>query len=407
MRFLSHLPKHLSKARTWAVPIGIALVCAGIAVWQTHESAPAEGRSAVAKPVSQTAVPVDTTIVLRKDVPIFLAGLGTVQAFNTVTVKVRVDGELQKVAFVEGQDVKAGDLLAQIDPRPLQAQLDQAESKRVQDEALLANAKHDLARFTELAKREYATRQSLDTQVALVAQLEAAIRGDQAAIESARVQLGYTTILSPIDGRTGIRQIDQGNIVHATDQTGLVVITQLQPISVIVTLPEENLPDLTKAMAAGTVAVAVLSRDEKQQLDEGTLALIDNQIDQATGTIRLKATFPNRDHRLWPGQFINARLRLSTLQGVLTVPSTAVVRGAQGEFAYVVKPDNTIELRWLKLMNVGEDLAVVADGLAEGERVVTAGQYRLQPGAQVAARDVTATSESAPMATQSAAPLTR
>jgi len=407
MTFHTRVLARLSRRRTWAILAGVLILCAGVAAWQTYGHVPAKGEGAAAKPASPTAVPVEAAMVARKDVPIFLAGLGTVQAFNTVTVKVRVDGELQKVAFVEGQDVKTGDLLAQIDPRPFRAQLDQAESKKVQDEALLANAKQDLARFTELAKREYATRQSLDTQVALVAQLEAAVRGDQAAIESAKIQLGYTTIVSPLDGRTGIRQIDQGNIVHATDQTGLVVITQLHPISVIFTLPEESLPDLTKAMAAGVVSVAALSRDEKDHLDEGTLALIDNQIDQTTGTVRLKATFPNRDNHLWPGQFINARLRLSTLHDVLTIPSTAVQRGAQGQFAYVVKPDNTVELRWLKLTSIGENVAVVADGLDEGERVVTAGQYRLQPGALVAARDVTATAATAPETTQAAAPPTR
>src|SRR6266478_5675100 len=313
---------------------GLAMIVAlsgGYIGWH-YRAAP----NAAAAPLAaaQPAIPVSVATAARRDVPIYLTGLGTVQAFNTVTVKTRVDGEIVKVAFTEGQDVKAGDLLAQIDPRPLQAQLDQATAKLAQDEAMLENAKLDLARFQTLGQREFASRQSVDTQAATVRQLEATIKGDQAVIDNARVQLGYTTITSPLDGRTGVRLVDQGNIVHASDTAGLVVITQLQPISLVFTLPEDNLAAINRAMADGPLKVIALSRDEKDQYGEGTLSLVDNQIDQATGTIRLKATFANADLALWPGQFVNARLLLRTERNVVTVPSDAVQRGAQGMYAY-------------------------------------------------------------------------
>jgi multidrug efflux system membrane fusion protein len=311
-----------------------------------------------------------------------------VQAFNTVTVRSRVDGELQRVAFTEGQDIKAGDLLAQIDPRPFKAQLDQAIAKKAQDEAQLANARQDVQRYTDLIKQNAISRQTLDTQRALVTQLEAAIKGDEAAIENAAVQLGYTTITAPISGRTGIRLIDQGNVVHASDATGLVVIAQLQPISVIFTLPEDNLPEITREMAAGPLQVSILSRDEKTELDIGTLSLIDNQIASATATMKLKAIFPNTANHLWPGQFVKARLLLRTQRNVLTVPSAAVQRGAQGLFAYVVRPSQTVELRPLKVGQIESTVAVIEEGLNPGEQVVTAGQYRLQPGARVQARSI-------------------
>jgi membrane fusion protein, multidrug efflux system len=346
-----------------------------------------EPASAQAPPAPPPAIPVEAGTAAKADVPIAEIGLGSVQAFNTVTVKVRVDGELQKVDFTEGQSVKAGDLLAQIDPRPFQAALDQAIAKKAQDEAQISNAKVNLQRDENLVVRQFATQQTVDNEKAQVAQLEAAIQGDDAAIENARVQLGYTTITSPINGRTGIRLIDQGNIVHATDTTGIVVLTQLHPISVIFTLPEDDLPAVSEAQAKGPVTVTALNRDDKGVLDQGTLALVDNQIDQATGTMRLKATFPNPNDRLWPGQFVNIRLLLRTDHNVLTVPSGAVQRGPSGLYVYRVKQDNTVELQPIEVGPNGDHVTVVTAGLQPGDRVVTNGQYRLQPGAHVAVAD--------------------
>jgi multidrug efflux system membrane fusion protein len=358
----------------------IAVIGGGYAGW--HSRFVINSRAAPL-PAPPPAVPAQVSPAERRDVPVYLTGLGTVQAFNTVTVKTRVDGELTKVAFTEGQDVKAGDLLAQIDPRPFQATLDQAVAKKAQDEAQLANAKVDLQRFTNLAARDYATHQQLDTQRALVAQLEAQIKGDQAAIDSAQTQLDYTTITAPLNGRTGVRLVDQGNIVHATDATGLVVVTQLEPISVIFTLPEDDLTKVKAAMAAGPVPIIAASRDGKQRLAEGTLALVDNEIDPSTGTIRLKGTFPNKDGALWPGEFINVRLLAQTDRNVVTVPSSALQRGPEGYYAYVLKSDQTVEMRRLEVGQIASGVAVVDGGVSEGEQIVTSGQYRLQPGARV------------------------
>ena len=321
--------------------------------------------------------------VQQKDVPIYLDGLGTVQAYNTVTVHVRVDGQLQKVAFIEGQDVHAGDVIAQIEPAPFQAQHGQNQAKKKQDEAQLANARLDLKRNADLLEQKIATQQQYDTQKALVDQLEATVKADQAAIDSATVQLDYTTIVSPIDGRTGIRQVDQGNIVHATDVNGLVVITQLRPISLIFTLPEQTLGQIQKEVSSHDITVLAVDRDNSTLLGEGKLAVIDNQIDTTTGTIRLKANFPNDDLRLWPGQFVNARLLLSTRRNGLVVPASVVQRGPEGPYAFVIKDDQSVEIRPVKVAQIEKDEALIDEGLQLNERVVIDGQYKLQVGSHV------------------------
>nr|WP_052120398.1 efflux RND transporter periplasmic adaptor subunit [Inquilinus limosus] len=321
--------------------------------------------------------------------PVYLTGLGTVQALNTVTVKSRVDGQLQTVAYKEGQHVTAGQTLAQIDPRPFQAALDQAKATKAKDEAQLANAQLDLTRFENL--KQYATAQSVDTQKALIAQIQAQIEGDQAAIDNAATQLSYTTITSPLNGRAGIRLVDQGNIVHATDAGGLVVITQLHPITVIFTLPEEDLPEISAQMAKGPMTVFADTRGDDKPLDQGTLELVDNQIDQATGTIRLKATFPNKADQLWPGQYVDIRLLLRTEANVVTVPAGAVQRGPDGLYVYAIKPDGTAEVRPVGVGQITGGTAVIESGLDAGDSIVTAGQYRLQPGTRVQVREAAAT----------------
>jgi multidrug efflux system membrane fusion protein len=329
-------------------------------------------------------VPVVAGLVEQKDVPIYLEGLGTAQAFNTVTVRSRVDGEVHRIAFVEGQDIHTGDLLAQIDPAPFQAELDQSIAKKAQDEAQLAVAKITLSRDKELLASKILAQQDYDTQLALVDQLQATVKGDQAAIESARVQLAYTTITSPLDGRTGIRQVDQGNIVHANDANGLVVITQLRPISVVFTLPEQNLGRIQERLVTGeALSTIALGRDDHTVLGEGKLAVIDNQIDTSTGTIRLKATFQNDDLKLWPGQFVNVRLLLETRKAGIVVPASVVQRGPDGTFAFVIGNDLSAVVRPIKVAQVQQNEALIAEGLNPGERVVVDGQYKLQAGAKV------------------------
>jgi membrane fusion protein, multidrug efflux system len=367
--------------------IGLTLVAvAGIvAVRYFMNGEASKGRPAGAdRGAQQPPVPVVAGAVEKKDVPIYLDGLGTVQALNTVTVRARVDGEIKKIAFVEGQDVKAGELLVQIDDAPYLATYDQAVAKKAEDEAQLANAQRDLERYNDLAGKKVISSQQLDTQKALVRQFAATVNADEAAVESAKVQLDYTKVVAPISGRTGIRLVDQGNVVRAGDLTGLVVLAQFQPISLVFTLPEQTLTSIDKeAAAAGKLRVLGVDRDNKTVLDEGTLSVIDNQIDTTTGTIRLKATFPNERLQLWPGQFVNARLLLSVRKDGLVVPASVVQRGPQGTFAFVIKADETVEIRPVKIGPIEKGEALIEEGLELGERVVVDGQYKLQPGSRV------------------------
>jgi multidrug efflux system membrane fusion protein len=329
-------------------------------------------------------VPVVAGKVEQKDVPIFLDGLGTVQAFNTVTVRPRVDGELTQVLFREGEDVKTGDLLAVVDPRPYQAAMDQAVAKKAQDEAQLGNAQVVLKRNTDLLARKVLDQQTFDTSRFTVDQFQATVQADQAAIDNAKTQLDYTQIKSPIDGRIGIRLVDVGNVVHATDTSGIVVITQLQPISVVFTLPEQSLQAiLNQGGAHGGLPVSALDRGNTTALDQGSLTVVDNEIDQTTGTVKLKATFPNNDLKLWPGKFVNARLVLTTRKNATVIPSSVVQRGPQGTYAYVIKPDKSVEMRPIKIAQTEASLALVDNGLQPGEEVVVDGQYKLQSGAHV------------------------
>jgi multidrug efflux system membrane fusion protein len=354
----------------------VALLVVAVVAWRWLGAKPVP----TAKP---KAIAVDVATVNRADVPLYLEGLGTVQAFYTVTITARVDGQIEKVAFKEGQDVRKGDLLVQIDPRPYQAALGVAIATRDKDRALLANAHRDMDRYAELEPEDLASKQTVDTQRALIAQLTAQIKGDEAAIDNARTQLDYTTIRSPIDGRTGIRQVDPGNNVHATDTTGMVVVTQLEPISIIFTLPEEAFGQLSQALAHGTVTATAFSRDDKEELDHGTVELIDNQIDQATGTIRIKVILPNKQRRLWPGQFVNVRVMTQMQRQVLTIPATALERGPDGQFTYVVQPDSTIKVAPITAGEQTGDIVVVEKGLQAGDKVVASNQYRLQPGSLI------------------------
>ncbi len=375
--------------KVWGLLAVLSMVVAGV-VWTGQRPPPTVNAPAAAG----RPVPVEAATAARRDVPVLLQGLGNVQAYNTVTVRPQVDGQLIQVAFTEGQTVRAGEVLARIDPRSYQAALDQALAKKTQDEAQLANARNDLQRYSGLLEHNYSSRQQYDTTRSLVAQLEAAVRGDQAAVDSARVQLGYTTLTAPLEGRAGIRLVDQGNIVRAGDSGGLVTITQMQPISVVFTLPEKTVTRLVKGMTAEPPPVVVLSRDGKETLDQGRLTLVDNQIDPATGTIRLKATLPNRDGLLWPGQFVTVRVTVEIRLQALSVPATAVLRGQQGAYAYVIKADGTVEMRPLTVGPIADGMAVIESGIAEGETVVTAGQYRLQPGARVEVRAPSAVARS-------------
>ncbi|MDB5370774.1 MAG: efflux transporter periplasmic adaptor subunit, partial [Roseomonas sp.] len=328
-------------------------------------------------------IPVTMTAATQRDLPLTLDTLGTVQALASVVVRTQVDGQLMEVTFREGQDVKAGDVLARIDARTFQAALAQAEAKKAFDAAQLANARVDLGRYQSLLQASGVTRQQVDTQRAQVAMFEAQIQQDQAAIDTAKTQLDFTTIRSPINGRTGLRQVDTGNIVRGSDATGIVTVTQLRPIAATFSLPQQELPRLQRAMAAGAVPVGSIPAQPGEVVERGMVLTVDNAVDATTGTVRVKATFPNDSGRLWPGSFVNLRLRMEVVSNAIVVPLVAVQQGPRGAYAFVVKADNTVEMRNLTLGAVTQAEAVVREGLAVGEQVVTSGALRLNPGSRV------------------------
>jgi multidrug efflux system membrane fusion protein len=369
-----------SRTILWLVVL-VALGGGGYYGWQKYratEAAKAAQEAAAARP---RAVPVSAIVADKTDFPVYLIGLGTVQGFNTVQVRTRVDGQIDKVAFKEGQMVKEGDLLAEIDPRPFQAAYDQAVAKKQQDEANLANANLDLQRFTKLG--EFATRQQTDTQRSTVAQLTAQIAADDAAIANAKTQLDYTQVKAPISGVVGLRQVDIGNIVNAATQTGIVSIAQVEPIAVIFTAPEDQLPYISEAQTVSPLKVIAITTDGKKVLAEGKLAVINNQVDTTSGTIRLKAVFDNKSHSLWPGQSVSTRLLVRTLKDATVVPDEAIQHSTNGLYAYTVGKDNKAELRKVKVSYSIDGRSVVDEGLAPGEQVITGGQFKVQPGTLV------------------------
>jgi multidrug efflux system membrane fusion protein len=383
--------------RRWVLFVALAAIFVGSYVgWHYFVTTKAADTAVNPKTIGGSSAPIPVTVVRvqKTDFPVYLIGLGTVQPYDTVTVRSRVDGQIIKVAFRQGQMVKEGDTLVQIDPRPYQAALDQVVSKKDQDEANLKNAKLNLERYVSLAQKDYASRQQVDTQQAAVDQMAAQIRGDQAAVENAQTQLSYTTIKAPLSGRTGFRLIDPGNIVHASDQSGIVTIVQLQPISVVFTAPEEEVPQINKALEKGAVPVKALSSDGIKTLSEGRLALVNNEVDQASGTIRMKATFANKDNVLWPGLSVSTRLLVDTLKQVATVPDDAVQRGPNGLYAFVIGDDNKADVQAIKVSQSGDGVSVIEEGLTPGQKVVVAGQYRLQVGSLTQPHEASASSTS-------------
>ena len=362
--------------------LALLAVLAAVGLPRLFELSPTPA-AAQTPPAGGPGIPVTEGTVAVADVPIFLNGIGTVQASNMVTIKSRVDGQIVRIDFTEGQDVKAGAPLLQIDPRPFQAVLEQAQAAREKDQAQLASAQADLARSGSLVGSGYRAVQTYDQQKATVSQLQAAIKGDEAQINTATLNLGYADIRSPIDGRLGAKLVDIGNMVRATDATGLVTITQLKPIFVSFTLAQENAHKIRERQAAAPLKVMAIGADNKTPLATGKLTLIDNAIDQTTGTIRLKASFANDDERLWPGEFVNVRVILNTRKGVPTVPAQTVQDGPNGYYAYVIKDDSTVERRTVEVAVVQDGIAVITKGLAPGEKVVVDGQYRLTKGARV------------------------
>jgi multidrug efflux system membrane fusion protein len=373
----------MKKSRTivWVVVIA-AVSAAGYFGWQRyHQAHQAAEAAASAKKSARNAVRVTIAPVQKSDFPVYLTGLGTVQGFNTVQVRTRVDGQIDKIAFTEGQLVKQGDLLVEIDPRPYQAALDQAKAKKAQDEANLANANLDLQRYTRLG--EFATKQQTDTQRSTVQQLTAQIAADDAAIANAQTQLDYSAVKSPIPGVAGLRQVDIGNIVNAASQTAIVTIAQIEPIAVIFTAPEEQLPYINEAQARQPLKVIAITTDGKKPLAEGSLAVVNNQVDTTSGTIRLKAVFDNKNHALWPGQSVSTRLLVKTLKDATVVPDDAIQHGTDGLYAYAVNQDNKAELHKVKVSQSIDGRSVIDEGLSPGQQVITAGQYKVSPGTLV------------------------
>jgi membrane fusion protein, multidrug efflux system len=369
-------------SRKSALAIALSIVVLGAAaIWYVARPASSTPQSAATP--SQAAIPVVAATVTTGDVPIYLRGVGTVSAYNTDVVRSQIQGQITQIAFVEGQTVKAGDLLAQIDPRPYQAQIEQLTANLDRDKAQLKNAQANLSRTTQLGDKGYATQQLVENQQAQTAELESTVKADQAQIDQANIQLGYTRLTSPIPGITGVRRIDVGNVIHPTDTNGLVVVTQVEPISLLFTLPEAELPQIQQQMAKSTLKVIAYSQDGKIKLDEGRLLLVDNEIAQTTGTIQLKAEFPNAAHRLWPGLLVNAALLIDTRKEGLTIAASAVQQGPNGPYVYGVQPDGTAKLRPVKVAQIDHGRALIDAGLEANETVVIDGQYRLQDGSHV------------------------
>lgn len=376
---LSHLLKS-KRARSQSAALLIAVLLPSFfSACSGSSSAPSRARANTPQTVQVTVAPA-----LRQDLPIYLTGLGSIEAYYTVSVKSRVDGQLIDVKFKEGESVKKGALLAVIDPRPYQVQLDQAQAQLFKDQATLRDAKLNYQRYKDLLQNSGAmSQQQVDTQQATVDQLEGTVRNDQATVENAKLNLVYCHITAPVSGRIGLRQVDPGNIVHASDANPMLVITQLQPITAVFTLPEDQLPTVAQHMRRGTLQVDAYSRDDLTKLDTGTLLTIDNQIDQTTGTGKLKAIFENKTSELWPNQFVNIHLLLETQKNVTVVPSAAVQRGPQGNYLYVVKPDKTVEVRNVSIPVTQGNLSEIASGVSPNELVVTDGQDKLQQGSHV------------------------
>jgi len=377
--------------RTFFALISLTLVAGIIYYWAPWQStgqqtavSKGKGKGKRGGPAATPgeAVPVLAVAAKVADVPVYLDGVGTARALNTVTVRPQVDGKLISLSFVEGQEVPKGFVLAKIDPATYQALYDQAVAKKAQDEATLANAKLDLERYLRLAATNAVNKQQLDTQRALVAQLEAQIKADQAAIDNTRAVLSYTDVVAPIAGRTGIRLVDEGNLVRASDATGIVVITQIKPITVLFNLPQQELPQLTKGLSEGPLPIEALGQNGKP-IDKGKVLVIDNQVDQTTGTVKLKAEFSNEQLQLWPGQFVNVRLLIETLGRIVVVPTAAVQRGPTGTFVYVVRSDDTVTVRQIGVKQQNDQQAAISEGLRAGEIVVTSGFGRLREGEKV------------------------
>lgn len=363
--------------RRRAVVVGggiVALVAIGLIV---REFLPAGKQGAAPAPR------VTVEKIARHDLPVYRYGLGTVRALNSVVLKSRVDGTLDKVMFTEGEEVKAGQVLAQLDPRPFQATLNAALAKQAQDEAQLGKARSDLTRTTALAQSQFSSRQSLETQQAIVAQMQATLKADEAQVESARLQLQYSTLTAPISGRIGLRQVDPGNMVRATDTQGMAVISQIHPITVTFSLPASELPALNKSLSQGKPVVSAFSSNDKEKLADGELVTIDSAVDTASGTIKAKAVFSNADNALWPGQSVSAHVRVATLQNALIIPTKAIQRSQKGLFVYVVQQDNTVSARAIEAGESFEDTSSITGKITEGELVVTDGQSRLVPGMHV------------------------